>query len=92
MRRPDLPDFSSPATQALRALYVACPASLIRGAILEMIRLCVLLDEMEDYCESIRNVWREEVSGTLVAMEQSRIFRHRERSRIANSPTHKPKA
>jgi hypothetical protein len=91
MPRRKLPDFHSPSTRDRRALYAACHDPFIRATILEVIRLRSLLDQMDDYCETIMKAWSEEKLGTLVAMEHLNILRQQERSRMGNVSTRKPK-
>lgn len=79
--RKKLPDFSSPTTKQLRAIYATADAD-VRNVVLEVIRLRKLIEVIDDYRETVQKAWGEEDLGKLVALEKLRIIMQDERSRM----------
>jgi bacterioferritin-associated ferredoxin len=99
MPRKRLPDFCSPSTDELRALWRACgggsQCGQFRRVIAEVIRLRELVEELDAYCIAVQRVWSAETHSTLVGLERMRILFSDERSRLSGlraPPTPPPDA
>lgn len=83
MARSRLPDFVSPSTAELRALWRAAgqasnPATT-RLLISEIIRTRELIAELDGFCVVVQRAWSEEAHSKLVALEKMRGMFARER-------------
>jgi hypothetical protein len=77
--RPKLPEFPSPTTEQLRAIYARSDQD-VRNVVLEVIRLRQLIVEADAYRETVEKCWQEEGLGQLVALYQFRLLMQTERS------------
>lgn len=75
-----LPEFRSPSTDELRALWLACPHA--RCTVLEVVHLRAVLAEVEQLRQSIERAWHAEAGGQLVALYRLRIRLKEEHERI----------
>ncbi|HEY1998786.1 hypothetical protein [Paraburkholderia sp.] len=88
--RQKLPDFASPTTDQLRELYRHSDDEIVRRAVLEVIRLRDLVEQIDGYRETVERCWRDEGLGQLVALYQLRIIMQTERSRMGFLSPPKP--
>ena len=96
MAKDRLPDFVSPSTKELRALWLACGGAgnkdTIRRLVSEIVRLRALVAELDAYCGVVQRVWSDETSSKLVALEKMRILFSDERSRMGGLSGESPPA
>jgi hypothetical protein len=83
MARSRLPEFVSPSTAELRALWrnvsSASDAPTTRLLISEIIRTRELISELDSFCVVVQRAWSEEAHAKLVALEKMRGIFARER-------------
>jgi hypothetical protein len=89
--RKKLPDFPSPTTKQLRAIYATADQD-VRNVVLEVIRLRKLIEDIDDCRESIDRCWKDAGLGQLVALYQFRRMMQDERSRMGFLGEYKGKA
>lgn len=96
MRRSQLPDFVSPSTRELRALWRACGGAngqdTMRRLVAEVVRLRELVGDLDAYCGVVQRAWTEETRSKLVALEKMRILLSDERSRMGGLTSEHPPA
>ncbi|APR40055.1 hypothetical protein BTO02_33495 [Paraburkholderia sp. SOS3] len=71
--RPKLPEFPSPTTEQLRAIYARSDQD-VRNVVLEVIRLRQLVADADACRETIDKCWKAEGLGQLVALYEFRIL------------------
>lgn len=91
MPRTKLPDFSSPSTRELRAMWRTA-GEQTRRLISEVVRLRELVTELDAYGGVVQKVWSEDCRGKLVALEKMRILFSDERSRMGTLTAEPPPA
>ncbi|APR37885.1 hypothetical protein [Paraburkholderia sp. SOS3] len=89
--RPKLPEFPSPTTEQLRAIYARSDQD-VRNVVLEVIRLRQLVADADACRETIDKCWKAEGLGQLVALYEFRILMQTERSRMGFISEYKGKA
>lgn len=86
-----LPDNICPTADTLRALWHKYPDDAeVHNAILELVRMRQLLEDVEGYRSVIESCWRQDVGGKLVALDNLGALVSGERSRLGRTSAPPP--